>query len=84
MSAIDRTRRPESGPVRSFDFPEVERRRLANGLDLRVARMSRLPVVSAQLFVRAGEAGLTAEECQRVLRTNAIECYGLDRFGLTP
>jgi len=28
-------------------------------------------------------AGMDADECRRFLRTNAIECYGLDRFGIT-
>lgn len=58
MSAVDRTRAPEPGALRDFSFPEVQRRDLPGGLDLRVARMSRLPVVSAVLFLRAGEAAL--------------------------
>jgi len=29
------------------------------------------------------QAGMNAEECRRVLRTNAIEAYGLERFGIT-
>jgi zinc protease len=61
MSAVDRSRRPSSGPIRNFDFPAVDRRTLPNGLDLRVARMSRLPVVSLKLFMRGGEAALSAE-----------------------
>ena len=28
------------------------------------------------------QAGMNAEECQKVLRSNAIECYGLERFGV--
>lgn len=59
--SLDRTRRPASGPVRDFDFPVVERGALDNGLDLRVGRMSRLPVVSVKLFLRAGEAGLATD-----------------------
>jgi zinc protease len=58
MSVVDRTRAPEPAPLRDFSFPEVQRRDLPGGLDLRVARMSRLPVVSAVLFLRAGEAAL--------------------------
>jgi len=58
MSAVDRTGAPGPGPLRDFSFPEVRRRRLPGGVDLRVARMSRLPVVSAVLFVRAGESAL--------------------------
>jgi hypothetical protein len=29
------------------------------------------------------QAGMTADECYKVLRGNAIECYGLERFGIT-
>jgi len=60
VSALDRSTAPASGPMRRFDFPDVDRRALANGLDLRVAHMRRLPVVGAQLFLRAGEAALDA------------------------
>ena len=58
MSVIDRSLPPSSGPIRHFDFPSVDRRRLSNRLDLRVALMRRLPVVSVRLFMRAGEAAL--------------------------
>ena len=36
--------------------------------------------VAHELF---SQAGMNADECRRVLRTNAIECYGLERFGIT-
>ena len=36
--------------------------------------------VAHELF---SQAGMNAEECRMVLRTNAIACYGLERFGLT-
>jgi predicted TIM-barrel fold metal-dependent hydrolase len=29
------------------------------------------------------KAGMNAEECAMLLRSNAINCYGLDRFGIT-
>lgn len=61
MSAPDRSRPPEPGTIRSFDFPEVDSRPMANGLDLRVARMGTLPLVSVNLFMRAGEAALMEE-----------------------
>lgn len=60
MTGLDRLHRPPSRPLRDFDFPPVDRRVLANGLDLRVVRLARLPVVSAKLFIRAGEAALGA------------------------
>ena len=58
MSVLDRARPPEAGDFRELSFPAVDRRTLDTGLDLRVARVSRFPVVSAVLFVRAGEAAL--------------------------
>jgi predicted TIM-barrel fold metal-dependent hydrolase len=36
--------------------------------------------VARELFAAAG---MNAEECTKVLRTNAINAYGLDRFGIT-
>ncbi|MEE2904766.1 MAG: pitrilysin family protein [Gemmatimonadota bacterium] len=61
MSVIDRSLPPSSGPIGHFDFPSVERRRLSNGLDLRIALVPRLPVVSVRLFIRTGEAVLPAD-----------------------
>jgi zinc protease len=74
MSVLDRASPPEGGPVRSFDFPEVERRALTNGLDLRVARVARLPVVSARLFMRGGEGALGFERSGlAVLTADALD-----------
>lgn len=74
MSDLDRTLRPASGPIRDFDFPAVERRILSNGLDLRVAHVNRLPVVSLALFLRAGEGALTRENAGlAVLTAEALE-----------
>lgn len=74
MTPLDRTAPPAPGPMRTFDFPAVERRTLAGGLDLRVARMSALPVVSVNLFFRAGEAVLGEERAGlAVLTGDALE-----------
>ena len=35
--------------------------------------------IAHELF---SQAGMDAEECRLVLRTNAIKCYGLERFGI--
>jgi zinc protease len=60
--------------MRHFDFPRVDRRRLSNGLDLRVARLPRLPVASVRLFVRAGEGALAhASAGLAVLTADALE-----------
>ncbi len=74
MSALDRTAPPGAGPIRNFDFPPVERRTLSNGLDLRVARVARLPVASVRLFMRAGEGGLGVDRAGlSVLTADALD-----------
>jgi zinc protease len=74
MSTLDRTVTPESGTLRSFDFPSVDRSSLPTGLDLRVARMNRLPMVSLNLFMRAGEAALGRDVAGlAVLTADALE-----------
>ena len=74
MSVLDRSKPPTSGPIRRFDFPDVDRRDLPNELDLRVARISRLPVVSVNLFMRAGEQALSEDRAGlAVLTGRALE-----------
>ena len=74
MSPIDRNSPPEPGEIRAFDFPDVDRTALANGLDLRVARVARLPAVSVNLFVRAGESALAEDVAGlAVLTGDALE-----------
>lgn len=74
MSTLDRTSPPSSGTMRAFDFPAVERVALPTGLDLRVAIMNRLPMVSLNLFMRAGEAALAPGTAGlAVLTADALE-----------
>jgi predicted Zn-dependent peptidase len=74
MSILDRSQPPLGGDIRSFDFPEVTRSPLASGLDLRVAKVTRLPVVSVNLFFRAGEAALGEDHAGlAVLTGDALE-----------
>jgi zinc protease len=74
VSSLDRSSPPASGPIRRFDFPPVERRALSNGLDLRVARLPRLPVASVNLFIRSGEASLAASRAGlAVLAADALD-----------
>jgi zinc protease len=74
MSPLDRASPPPRGAIRDFEFPAVERRTLASGLDLRVVRLPRLPVVSARLFMRAGEGALADERAGlAVLTAEALE-----------
>jgi zinc protease len=79
---IDRSGPPSPGEIRSFDFPDVGRDALPNGLDLRVARIARLPAVSVQLFVRAGESALDeARAGLAVLTGDALEGGSARRSG---
>jgi len=74
MTPTDRSRPPAPSAIRPFDFPEVQRRELGGGLDLRVARTGGVPVVSANLFVRAGESALDqARAGLAVLAGDALE-----------
>jgi len=74
VSELERSAPPRRGAVRDFEFPATERRALANGLDLRVARLSRLPVVSVKLFVRSGEDALPDDRAGlAVLAADALE-----------
>jgi zinc protease len=74
MTKLDRTTPPDSGALRNFDFPSVEKRALPTGVDLRVAIMNRLPMVSLNLFLRAGEAALAPEVAGlAVLTADALE-----------
>ena len=71
MTPVDRSRLPEVGPDPRFRFPEIMRRRLANGLEVRTVVFESAPVVSMALLVRGGLgadpagqeglAGLTAD-----------------------
>jgi len=82
VSDMDRNRVPEAGPLRSFEFPDIDRRRLENGLEVRVARTARLPIVSASLFVRAGESSLKHEKAGlSVLSGDALEGGSRRRSG---
>ena len=53
---VDRSRLPVPGPDRSFHFPRIFRRSLANGLQLRAVRHRSVPVVAAVLLVPGGSA----------------------------
>jgi zinc protease len=74
VSAPDRMRPPEPGALRPFDVPPVEKRAGEGGLDLRVVRLPRLPVVTAAFVLPAGEAGVARERAGlAVLTANALE-----------
>ena len=51
---VDRSRLPLPGPEPTFAFPEIRRRRLANGLDAWTAVHREVPLLSVLVLVRAG------------------------------
>ncbi len=55
-STLDRSRPPGAGAVRPFGFPSVASSTLPNGLGLRVATMSQLPLVTVSVVLPAGES----------------------------
>lgn len=55
---FDRSAPPGAGAIRPFKFPAVTSYELDNGLSLRVAPMSDLPVVSTSLVLEAGESSV--------------------------
>jgi zinc protease len=55
---LDRSKPPTPGSVRSFEFPPVLSSALPNGLKLRIARMTRAPLVTMGIVLDAGEAPL--------------------------
>ncbi|MBT8397155.1 MAG: insulinase family protein [Gemmatimonadetes bacterium] len=58
VSPLDRSRPPEAGSVRSFEFPPILPSDLPNGLQVRIARMTRAPLVTMSVVMDAGEAVL--------------------------
>jgi len=62
LDALDRNRPPSPGAMRAFDFPPVESTRLETGLDVRVARMTRLPIVAVNLVFVGGETPMQVSQ----------------------
>ncbi|MGH7616089.1 MAG: M16 family metallopeptidase, partial [Gemmatimonadaceae bacterium] len=46
--------RPKPGPPRDYQFPHFERRTLSNGLELIVAPVTKLPIVTVAVLIDAG------------------------------
>jgi zinc protease len=60
-TVLDRSRAPEPGEIRPFHLPAVGEECLPQGLELRVLREARVPLVSGCLVLDAGEASLEAD-----------------------
>lgn len=53
--AFDRSTMPPLGPTPRYQPPRFERRKLSNGLELRVVERHELPIVTVDLVVKSGE-----------------------------
>ena len=79
---LDRSVPPEARPVRPFDFPEVISTALPNGLDLRVARMTQVPLVTVTVVLKGGESVLPDSAAGLdVLTGSALDGGTLKRSG---
>jgi zinc protease len=90
---LDRSRPPEPGPIRAFEFPAVERRRQDSGLTFYCARSGGLPLVTVRAVLdagaateRAGEEGLawlTAQALEGGTRSRSGEelAWAMERLG---
>ena len=56
MIRVDRTTLPVPGSSAPFRFPTIHRRRLSNGLEVRVVAHDAVPILTAVLMVRGGTA----------------------------
>ncbi|MEX2281990.1 MAG: pitrilysin family protein [Gemmatimonadota bacterium] len=61
MSTLDRSQAPAPARVHPFTFPEVQRSRLANGLELFTARHGTVPLATARIVL---DAGVTREPAE--------------------
>ena len=52
---FDRSKMPPLGPTPRYQPPRFDRRRLSNGLELRVIERHELPIVTVDLVVKSGE-----------------------------
>jgi zinc protease len=59
--AVDRSGLPALGPERSFQFPRIERRTLANGLRVWTVQHHQVPLVSVLLLTSVGAAADPAD-----------------------
>jgi zinc protease len=76
---LDRSSPPQAGTVRPFDFPAVSSTTLGNGLGLRVARMTEVPLVTITVVLEGGEAGLADENAGLAVLTGTALDGGTKR-----
>lgn len=79
-TTFDRAVPPTVGPPPTVAPPEVERRRLANGLDVLVVHRPGLPIVDLRLVVRAGAAADIPERAGRASLVAEMLDEGTERY----
>ncbi len=79
-TTFDRAVPPTVGPPPTVAPPEVERRRLANGLDVLVVHRPGLPIVDLRLVVRAGAAADVPERAGRASLVAEMLDEGTERY----
>jgi predicted Zn-dependent peptidase len=73
-AGVDRSKFPEVGDVANIDFPDVERARLSNGIELVYARRTAVPVTRVSVSFDAGNAA----DPKNALGTEALALALLD------
>ena len=71
-AALDRGAVPPRGALRPYHFPDVHRRRLANGMQLLVSEMHNFPVVTVDVVLDAGGLAEPAERAGIAAITSAL------------
>ncbi|MBY8822417.1 M16 family metallopeptidase [Sphingomonas colocasiae] len=56
LTAVDRSKLPEVGPIADLDFPQVTRAKLSNGVELIYANRAAVPITQIALSFDAGNA----------------------------
>jgi zinc protease len=79
QTPLDRSIPPQAGTVRPFDFPAVTSTTLSNGLGLRVAQMTEVPLVTITVVLEGGEAALTDDHAGLAVFTGTALDGGTNR-----
>ncbi|MDE2804785.1 MAG: pitrilysin family protein [Gemmatimonadota bacterium] len=53
---------PSAGPIRPYEFPRIDRRRLSNGMDVRLVSQDTGPIMTGMIVLRAGETAVPARD----------------------
>ena len=74
---------PSAGPIRPYEFPGIERRRLSNGMDVRLVSQDTFPIVTGMIVMRAGETAVPASDSGLAVLTGDALAGGTSRLSST-